>query len=358
MSFLVTTMARREDKEKVPELATIESSLPRQESKYADEAERFVRDFAATYGVKPTNFEGYNTMSRFLYPGAVSAERLAAACMVHSLFFFIDDLFFDSDKVIDPRLHGIEPELCREPRRVVELVLRLMNAFKARALSKEPDRLEEAFQYAGVYVAKQAGGDEAWFQYFVETVEDYINAVAFRNRDMEEHVRDLESFTEMRERDTGGLHTCVLIELTNAIALPEEMREDPTMQRLTQLCIRQASFVNDIVSYPKDVLHEDSKFNLIKLLMDKKQLGFAEGAREAIAIVNECNREFLQLAKEFEANESHPEVKRYVRGLQELMSGHVYWELTTERYRTKGSPFPELESESPPQEVDAKVNGK
>jgi len=318
-------------------LSGIDKVLPYQESCYAEEAEAIVRAFATAFRLKPHNFEDYNTMSRFLYPGAVSAGRLAAACMVHSIFFFIDDLFFDGD-IIDPVAHGIDPTLCTDPRRIVVFIKTLMHIFRTRQLPENPSTIEQAFCFAGIYIAEQAG-DEEWFQYLVDTIDDYIDAVLYRNRDLEQHTRDLTSFAEIRERDTGGLHTCVLIQLTNDIKLPEYAREDPMIRRLTSIAVRQASFVNDIISYPKDVLEESSGFNLVKLYMDRDMMSFEDAVAEAIGLVNSYTSTFLALERDFDAE---PEVLRYVQGLKDMFCGNIYWELSTGRYRTENSPFKEL----------------
>jgi hypothetical protein len=218
-----------------------------------------------------------------------------------------------------------------------------MTIFRTRQLPPEASTIEQAFAFVGDYVAR-AAEDEAWFQYFVDTVDDYIDAVLYRDRDLEQHTHDLLNFAKIRERDTGGLHTCVLIELTNGITLPEGARDHDTFKHLTSLAVRQASFVNDIISYPKDVLEESSGFNLLKLYMDRDKLTFAEALRESIGLVNSYTAAFLAVERNFDAD---PEVMRYVQGLKEMFSGNLYWELSTPRYRTENSPFEELTPDYP-----------
>jgi len=318
-------------------LSGIHKVLPCRESPYADEAEAIVRDFAASYGLMPANFEDYNTMSRFLYPGAVSPKRLAAACMVHSLFLFIDGLFFDFDN-IRPENHGIDPALRSDPSSLVMFIWELMHIFRTRNLPPEPTTLQHAFCYAGDYVA-HAAGDELWFQYFVDTVEDYIDAVLYRSRNLDQPTEDLFSFAELRERDTGGLYTCRLIELTNDITLPEEVRDLGILQTLTTIAIRHASFIKDIFLYPIDALDESNTLNLVKRYMDYEDFSVEEAMQEAIDLVNSYTNGFLNLERGLNGG---PEAIRYVQGLKEMFSGNIYWQLTTERYRLEEFLFRKL----------------
>lgn len=296
-------------------------------SRHAREAERIARDWASKHRLVPGNYDGYTTMSRWLYPGAVDANRLAAACIVHNLFFFIDDLFFDTD-LIDPADHAVDPELLKQPERLPQMLKSWMLAFRSREVPQNAASLHYAFAEAGEFVARVAG-DDTWFSYFVDTVDDYIDAVLNRDVNLEAYTQDIETFTSIRERDTGGLHTCVLIELTHGLHIGG-WRDINEVHRLTRLCYRQASFINDIVSFDKDVMAEGSDFNLILVLMNSHQMSFDEAVDEAVNLVNSYVQAFSALSEAYEAPTA--DVRRYVEGLGDLIGGNIYWHLTTPRY--------------------------
>lgn len=327
-------------------LADIYKLLPWQESEFADEAERLTEEFAIRWNIRPPSFDDYNTMSRFLYPNSLGVEHLAAVCTVHSIFFFIDDLFFDTDALL-PEDYSIAPAIAADPRKVIAFLRDLMNIFRARELPANPTLIQQAFCEIGQQVA--ALSSEAWFQYFTDTVEDYIRAAISRSADIRTDklsVKDMGAFSEIRERDTGGLHTCVLIELSKEAFLPDVVRDDPIVQRLTMLCIRMASFVNDICSYHKDVIVEGSEFNMVKMFMDNDGLSFEDAVHKSVEVVNEYAQAYLDTESLLPSwgPEVDPIARAYVAGLKELMAGNVYWHLTTNRYRSPDSPFEELQN--------------
>ncbi|MFN8374984.1 MAG: hypothetical protein U0694_19175 [Anaerolineae bacterium] len=327
-------------------LGDIRKLLPRQESVYADEAEQRVRLFVERWCVKPKHFEDYNTMSRFLYPAATSVERLQATCTVHSIFFFIDDLFFDTDQ-FDARDFAIAPEVGQDLKSVGHFLADLMHIFKTQQLPERPTLIQQAFAEMGTLVVSQS--TPAWFKLFTDGVQDYIMAVIQREADLRQQktlLTDLESFLDLRARDTGGLHTCQLIELTKDCFLPPEVRDNEVVKHLTWLSYGMASFVNDIFSYHKDVVLEGSEFNLIKILMDTQGISFDAAVDRSIKLVNDYADQFVERRADLPSwgKEVDGIAERYIDGLAEMMSGNVYWHASTNRYRSPDSPFDELKT--------------
>jgi hypothetical protein len=329
---------------KLLSLGDIAKLLPRQKSIYAPEAEERVRQFVERWHVKPQHFEDYNTMSGYLYSSAVSVERLQATCTIHSMFFFVDDLFFDTN-MFDARDFSIAPEVGQNLKSVSHFLADLMHIFKTRQLPENPTLMQRAFCEMGELVAEQS--NEEWFKLFTNGIADYIKAVIQREADLRNRktvLNDLESFLDLRARDTGGLHTCQLIELTKNAFLPSEVREHSMIKHLTWLAYGMASFVNDIFSYHKDVILEGSEFNLVKILMDTKGLSFDEAVHKSVELVNAYAARFVEVRNHLPTwgDEIDWVVEQYVDGLAEMMSGNVYWHATTNRYRSPESPFEEL----------------
>jgi Terpene synthase family 2, C-terminal metal binding len=325
-------------------LGDIQRLLPNQESIYADAAEQRVNWFVSQWHVKPQHFDDYNTMSRFLYSRAVSADRLQATCTIHSMFFFIDDLFFDTDR-FDARDFSIAPEIGRDLRSVSQFLSTLMHIFKTGELPTHPTAIQMAFYEMGELVAGQA--PDEWFTIFADGIQDYIKAVIQREVDLRRGktvLTDLDSFLDIRLRDTGGLHTCQLIEFTKNAFLPADVRNHDQIRYLTWLAIAMASLVNDVFSYHKDVVLEGSDFNLVKILMDLHGLSFDRAVDESVRLVNSYADRFVEAREELPSwgHEVDRIVEQYVDGLAEMMSGNVYWHGTTNRYRSPESPFPEL----------------
>ncbi len=325
-------------------LHDIRKLLPREESIYADEAEERVSFFFDRYRIKPRNFDDFNTMSRFLYPNTVSMERLQATCMIHSMFFFIDDLFFDTVK-FDVSGLAINPEAGESLSSVTYFLADLMHIFKSQEIPANASLIQQAFCEMGALVAEHA--DPHWLQLFCDGIEDYIKAVISREADLHQRktlLRDLESFLDLRPRETGGLHTCQLIEFTKDAYLPDEIRDHDQIKHLTWLAIGMASFVNDIFSYHKDVVIEGSEFNLVKILTEIQGIPFDTAVKKSIKLVNNYADIFVEVRAQLPSwgREVDAVVEQYVDGLAEMMSGNLYWHATTNRYRSPDSPFEEL----------------
>jgi hypothetical protein len=327
-------------------LRDIRSFLPREQSLYAREAEGHVKQFVTQWCVKPKHFADYNTMSRFLYSRAVSAERLQAACTVHSMFFFLDDLFFDTDH-FDVNEFSIAADVGKDLHSISDFLFTLMHIFKTQTLPSNPTAIQMAFYEMSELVARQAPVE--WFQAFADGIEDYIKAVLQREVDLAQGktvLTDLSAFLEIRLRDTGGLHTCQLIEFTKDAFLPVGVREHDQIKYLTWLAIAMASLVNDVFSYHKDVVLEGSDFNLVKILMDTLGLSFDEAVDRSIYMINAYADQFIEARKQLPSwgSDIDESVQKYVDGLAEMMNGNVYWHSTTNRYRSPESPFKDLQA--------------
>lgn len=326
-------------------LGDIHKLLPKQESVFAHAAEENVNQFVMRWSVKPHHFADYNTISRFLYSKAMTADRLQAACMVHSMFFFIDDLFFDTDH-FDSHDFSIAREVGQDLYAIRQFLTTLMQIFKTQTLPPNPSPIQRAFCEMGELVVQQAPAE--WFQLFADGIEDYIRAVIQREVDLHQGktiLTDLDSFLAIRLRDTGGLHTCQLIEFTKDAFLSAEARDDEQIKHLTWLAIAMASLVNDIFSYHKDVVLEGSDFNLVKILMDIQGLSFEEAVDQSVQLVNSYANQFAEVRMQLceQGMEMDRSVHQYVDGLAEMMAGNVYWHATTNRYRSPESPFEELQ---------------
>ncbi len=136
-----------------------------------------------------------------------------------------------------------------------------------------------------------------------------------------------------------------LIEVALDILIPDEVLQHPQLQRLTQLTTRFFGFSNDLFSYEKEVLRLGSRFNLIAVLMEAKQLSFAEAVHETIVLLNREAVEFFELESNLPVREE-PHLNEAARldanGLKAQIIAAYHWQYSTNRYRSPHSPFPEL----------------
>jgi formiminotetrahydrofolate cyclodeaminase len=86
----------------------------------------------------------------------------------------------------------------------------------------------------------------------------------------------------MRIRNSEGRFVMLLVEFANDVFLSNKVRAHPTLQQLTDAAVAHYAYVNDLFSYPKEVLEEQSNLrNIISLLM---------GSSAGLSIVT-CQRE-------------------------------------------------------------------
>jgi len=315
-------------------LEKIRTLRPRRESPFAGRSEQIASQFAQTYGMYPRNFAAFNTMSRFAYPESVSVERLAAASITHNIFFFIDDVFFD--RVLPAADYGISDETLLAPEPFLrELMGCFLSGQAPAGASRIHQGLADIGRRLGTFMSQR------WLSLMVGAVSDYLSAAGER-REVEYRGAGTD-FLNMRDLDTGGLQTCMLLEVTNDCELPDHARNDPVLAQMTWLTYRSAAWVNDIISYHKDVILEGSEFNLVYVLM-KGGRSFEEAVQEAIRLVNDQIQIFLDLETQLPSWDAETDaiVDRYVSGLKDLMSGNTYWHLTSPRYQHPESPFTEL----------------
>lgn len=312
--------------------------LPPQVSPFGAEAE--AEAFARRWLLVPPNFAGYHSMSRYFYPHAVSADRLASACMVHDTFFLLDEVFIDT--VLNARDFGMDLDITRTRKGLHRFFEKLIESFVTQEVSKSTPQIFQAFAELGGIVARHT--NDEWFSHFVVGLQNYIQAALERGDSRTDVTSTLEKFLRIRVRDGGGLHTCQLIELAKDAFLPADVRCDPMITQMTTAAIGMASFVNDVYSYHKDVINEGSDFNLVHVLMEVGAYDFSAAIDQSVKLINAYVDEFIDALAELRSwgDERDAIAESYVNGLVELMAGNVHWHRTAERYKFPGSPFEEI----------------
>lgn len=337
-------------------------------SAHAREAERAVLDAAAEeWGMDRAAFAPYNRVgvwfSSFVFPSATTPARLAAVCTHQSLFALLDDLCFDAAG-IDPAPFGLPPAVTARGSPAVAALFRGIDAaFRSAGTSPTPGLPRTVARAAADAGARlRALGGPAWHAHCADAVDDFVQSCIALQADMEGEgdtdragtpppprasVRDLRAYARMRCRNSAVLHVCHLMEVACDAVLPNEARAHPTVRGLTALCVRMVALVNDVFSYHKDVVHEGSAFNVLKVLMDVEGVPFPRAVRRAVGIVRASAREFAALeaalgAARWEWPAAAAAAARYVRCLRECVVGNYHFHNGINRYRSPDSPFPEL----------------
>jgi hypothetical protein len=170
---------------------------------------------------------------------------------------------------------------------------------------------------------------------FRQRVEDYFSAIRWEaeNR-LTKFVPDPETYVRMR-LDTSAVYTCFeLIEFTEGISLPKEVRDHPQILALGRMANNVTSWCNDVVSLDKELRHGDVH-NLVIVLRHHHKLSLLEAVHKAIELHNAEVNAYLELEKQLPTfgPQIDEQVQRYLSGLRSWMRGNFDWGLNTKRYK-------------------------
>ena len=320
---------------------------PCQESKYGDEALECILKRWPYKWLEP-DFRSINSLASFMYPSAVSCDRLTAISSICTLQTFLDDVFFDL-QVDDDLLKeiGVDQKILASPQSIKAYLHSLTDLLQQEEPLQNPTQIQAMTWKLGFDLRELSNPE--WLELFSEAIVDFHNSsLESYAADLESdhtYIRDLESFTRMRIRDAGGRLLALSIEFCNHLFLPAEVHEHPVVRQLTVDACKYFAYVNDIFSYSKEQDEPHNSRNLIKVFMESEGILLPQAAWRAINLTNSIVEDFMKLEKQLPAWEGESmafAVHRYVEGLKELMSGALYWHSLQKRYRHPKAPFPEL----------------
>ncbi|KAG0557174.1 hypothetical protein KC19_11G107800 [Ceratodon purpureus] len=253
---------------------------------------------------------------------------------------------FDGQNDILREKSGID--LSRSPDRMREYLHSLNGVLRQELPLPNPTPIQELTWKLGRDVREVSNPE--WFSDFADAVLDYFDSsLESYSADVEgeghcKYVMDLDSYTRMRLRNTGGSLCNICVELSNNVLLSAEIREHPVVQQLTKCLWYYNAYLNDIYSYSKEQDEPHSR-NLIMVFMRSESMSLPEAAWKAVNLTNAIARDFMELETHLPVWEDEQKayvLHRYVQGMKEFMSGTLYFHSLSKRYRLRESPFPEL----------------
>jgi hypothetical protein len=304
-------------------------------SPYYVQADDLVEKIADRWSIKLPGFKNYNTMSAFMFPDA-SLERLVTIGCLNDLLFYIDDVY-GNDTYYPDRFE--EPELA-DRNAIIETCIA---AFRGDRSVRHSNRLAHAF--AEIRERCVGLADPEWLERFSESLEEHlIWTVKAGDLTPDGAPMDVDTYISVREQVSGMYPTVDLIEFALGICLPDYVLNDPTFQALKRDCAWIACLSNDLFSYHKEVVVERTNFNLVQVMMHQYQWPFEEAVGEAIQIINDATEHFYETdftCDDWDAT-TCAMVAQYINGLRNQISATWHWQMSTNRYRSPDSPFPEL----------------
>ncbi|MEQ8675005.1 MAG: terpene synthase family protein [Aggregatilineales bacterium] len=318
-------------------LSDIHKIAPKLVNPHAKEAEQTAKRLCAELGIHlDDKFDGYNTMSAYLYPTA-SKERLIAIIMMMNMLYFIDEVY---DRHARDEVDAQEDLYLR---RVFDNCVPIL-------LRGEMPANDDHVLYQPclvIYNIVSPLVSENWMKRLVFSMLQHLKSTTYTLDDILQTKGGdpIEQYIMLRELDCGMRPAIDMAELALGIYLPDEVKQSDYIESIEYPTALIGGLMNDIFSYEKEVVFCDSRFNLVAILQDYRYLSFDEAVHESVCIVNKYTDDYLERAAnipDFGSPEMNRMVELFVEGMGHQINATWYWQLSTDRYCSPTSPFPEL----------------
>ncbi len=313
-------------------LSDLRIIAPMQVHPDASTADRIVEDLCTRLGIMRPNYREYTTMSAYLFP-RTSVERLVAVNLLMNLLYYIDDVY---DR---HRAFGNEDTV-----RVMQVFQQAIAAFQTGATPTLSDPIInvclELHHHFGALTS------QAWLARLIGSLTSHLTSSLVDAETVKHNGRlSINQYLTLRDHDSGMQPTIDIIEFAANIYLPDSLLQHAYLQRMRTATARIGGLMNDLFSYAKEVVALGSEFNLISVMMDDLGCTLDEAIDYAIDLLNTYIKDFEVAEKEMPLwmnPEHNTMVREYVRGLRDQVIASWHWQLSTNRYRSPLSPFPEL----------------
>lgn len=308
-----------------------------QQHNLAELVETQVASFANEAAINTGFFTDTNTLFSYLHPNT-TMNRLLTVGKMYALVWFLDDLWDGNLSSQALEKAGIKLDERYELISAIAATIKnedVQTGFASNLLGGFKEVWDEFSAFA----------PKPWLKEFSQAMVDSL-IISNHSESINQALRTFDDYLQMRDKDAGGLYTCLLMEFTNEAFLTAETRNHPDIEALRIMACRVGGLGNDLVSYHKEQLQQEDGFNALDFLIQKFGVSLEDSAEIVIEKHNQLIEEFMEkeaqmLSSMDRANTT--QVLFYMQGLKEIMSGTWEWELNSMRYRTNGALFPELE---------------
>lgn len=164
------------------------------------------------------------------------------------------------------------------------------------------------------------------------TVREYLFAQIWEaaNREVD-LIPTPEDYVLMR-RITGATYTCfALIDVGGGYRLESEEWHHPDVRALSDLACDLIGWDNDLISYAKERGRDKARHNLVTVLATHRSLALQE-ALEEVANMHQAAITAFVARRAALHQWASPPVRRYVRGLEHWVRGHIEFSFGSARY--------------------------
>ncbi len=299
-----------------------------------DEVERYCR--AQGIWLEPGGAH-YNSMTPYLHPNPVSAQRLTLIGLFNAILFWLND-------TVGREKYGHLTE--REQRRAHDELGRLCRLLETRIAPADPTPVEAATVEFLARMDELA--DSRWLAGFLDsTVEHLRTAIRDQNARARGDLLTVGEYIDLRAQVSGMYPAIALCEFGRGSYLREEQLSavglTADLRRLHVLTAEIGALMNDMFSFEKECIADRSDFNLIPAcLLNTPEATLADAVRAAGAVVRDRITEFRHrhdalLGRCREPDLADTGLARQLRGhladLTACVQASWVWQLETTRYK-------------------------
>ena len=171
----------------------------------------------------------------------------------------------------------------------------------------------------------------AWFAQFTSSMVLYFQGCLQESKNRQNGVTpEFDAYRQLRRASVGTYPCFDLCELTMVQGCTKALYEQPVLGALRDLATDVVAWINDIVSFQKEVSFNDPH-NMISVLMNECGLTQPEAGAKTVELINEQLDGFVDLAGKARTALG-PAGGEYIDGLENWIRGVYDWSFTSARY--------------------------
>lgn len=241
-----------------PDCDIVEYCAAFRPNRFGDKACEDTKQFCIDYDIwLEANGDHYNSMTPYLHPGAITAERMTIIGIYNAILFFLNDT------VGREKFGHLTPDQQEEARIGVKRLFQLLNT---RTIPPDPSRLEESVvDFIGML---ERLGDPDWLDDFIALTLYHLQpAIQDQNARAQGELLSIQEYIDLRNHVSG---------MYPAIAMCEFGRNDylrwdqikaagfaKELHQMRELTAEIGALMNDIFSFEKECIVDEADFNLV-----------------------------------------------------------------------------------------------
>ncbi|MEU6586688.1 terpene synthase family protein [Nocardia sp. NPDC046763] len=281
----------------------------------------------------------YNSMTPYLHPGAITAERMTVIGLYNAILFWLNDT------VGREKFAHLDPDEQHAAQTAVKRMCRLL---EIRATAEDPTPVESA---TGEFVAMLTHlAQPQWLDRFLaSTIAHLRSAIQDQNARARGSLLDVGEYIELRSHVSGMYPAIELCEFGQDRYLPwddiHRAGVAADLERLQMLTVEIGALMNDVFSFEKECIADLADFNLIPLwLLNNPGSDLPRAVEAAAAVVRDRVTEFRQVNTRVDSHCTRlrpldPELAQTVAihatDLSDCVRATWVWQVTTARYKGK-----------------------